>query len=174
MKYRILPNEQRGYTYYTLERNTLEEQAKQFYSCRDPIKTLPKLGQYVCSIYNTIEHMSNDELLIKLLADKYNLEESDICLEMLDFFEVIKYGKTKHPDVEPGKPNWLQSNGTTCSEKAMHDSMGHHWAQSMVEGDGSKDTDSGLDPLQHLGCRSLMKYTLRKRGIIHEEDKKTS
>lgn len=100
-----------------------------------------------------------------LIAEKYSLPIEAVPLEMLDFLEVVAIGAKKY-----AMNNWLQPDGKRSTEKDMHDSMGHHWAQSLVEGPGSKDKDSQLDPLLHLACRAMMLYTRRKRGIAHTDD----
>lgn len=86
--------------------------------------------------------------------------------EMLDFLDILEMGAKKY-DCN----NWLEPNGKRSSEKDMHDSMGHHWAESMVGKGKIVDVDSNKDPLLHLACRALMTYTRRQRNIIHPDDK---
>lgn len=85
--------------------------------------------------------------------------------EMYNFIKVVEFGVAK--GYEPN--NWLEPNGKRCSEKAMHDSMFHHLAESFSK-DVKIDKESGLDPLLHLACRALMLYTRRQKGIVHGDD----
>jgi len=96
----------------------------------------------------------------------YGLPSEAIQPEMFDFLKVVAIGAKKY-----AMNNWLEADGKRSSEKDMHDSMGHHWAESMVGKGKALDKDSKLDPLLHLACRALMLYTRRQRGIIHEDDK---
>ena len=98
--------------------------------------------------------------------DGFDVPLAAIPHEFFDFLKIVAMGAKKY-----AMNNWLEPNGKKSSEKDMHDSMGHHWAESMVIGKEAIDKDSKLDPLLHLACRALMLYTRRQRGIVHEEDK---
>lgn len=83
--------------------------------------------------------------------------------EFYDFVQVLKMGAEKH-----GNKNWLSVDGKKSSHKDMHTSMFRHLAKSYAN--QRLDEESGLDHLLHLASRSLMVYTLLKRGITHKED----
>jgi hypothetical protein len=97
------------------------------------------------------------------LANRYDIPTDALPDEMLDFINVIAMGAKKYK-----MNNWLEPNGRKCSEREMHDSMFHHLAESFSG--FHRDVESGLDPLLHLACRSMMLYTRRMRGIRHEDD----
>lgn len=132
-----------------------------------------------------IESITYTEEIIKNIALLYDLPEEAVQPEMLDFFKIVSMGAKKY-----AMNNWLLPDGKRSSEKEMHDSMFHHLAESYAtaqlilknpinssikeKAETLKyiaDKESGLDPLLHLSCRALMKYTLRQRGIVHERDK---
>lgn len=92
--------------------------------------------------------------------DMYNYSE----IEFFDFLEVLRMGAKKH-----GNLNWLQPNGKTSNHRDMHASMFRHLASSYAN--DRIDKESGLDHLLHLASRSLMYYTILKRGIKHVDDK---
>lgn len=119
----------------------------------------------------------NEPLLIKLLAERFDLPEEAVQLDMLDYLKIISLGAKKYK-----MNNWLESSGKRCQEKEMHDSMFHHLAESFSHAQSSierygnvnhiliTDKESGLDPLLHLMCRAGMLYTRRKRNITHPAD----
>ncbi len=90
--------------------------------------------------------------------------ESDLWVpEFEDFIEVLEFGAEKH-----GRFNWLDVNGKKSSHKDMHASMFRHVAESYCG--RTQDEETGLHPLLHATCRSLMYYTRWKRGLLHDED----
>lgn len=121
-----------------------------------------------------------DFLIRELISRKYDIPFEAVPLEFFDVFEVVANGAKKY-----AMNGWLEPNGKSASEKKMHDSMFHHLAESWAKrpyrlescDDAShcwfypQDKESGLDPLLHNACRSLMVYTRRQRNIHHEEDK---
>lgn len=119
----------------------------------------------------------NEELLKKLIAERFDLPSEAIQLDMLDYFKIIALGARKYK-----MNNWLDRDGKRCREKEMHDSMFHHLAESFSHAQNSierfnsinhcliVDKESGLDPLLHLMCRAGMLYTRRKRSIQHPSD----
>ena len=74
-----------------------------------------------------------------------------------DMQEVIKQGARKH-----GAGSWREKDNPSLQHKANSDSMFHHLAEHFNGVD--IDVDSGVDPLLHLACRALMRYTRKKRG----------
>jgi len=84
--------------------------------------------------------------------------------EFLDFLYVLEMGANKY-----GNSNWLKTDGKSSSYMSMHDSMGHHWAESLTG--HVKDEESGHHPLLHLIARAMLIYTKLKRGLIHDGDK---
>lgn len=106
--------------------------------------------------------------------------------EMLDFLEVVRRGRIKHPDPPVGaRANWLSESGSTSSHKDMHDRIFHHLARSFAtplskfpstdETDpyplSRLDDEFKLDHLLFVQCRAMMMYTRVKRRLIHNEDK---
>lgn len=116
-------------------------------------------ADYYCYINGVLQDTNLLYVDTKDEEDLYNYMEP----EFLDFLKVLKMGALKH-----GNANWLSIDGKKSSHKDMHDSMFHHLAKSFVN--QRIDEESGLDHLLHLASRSLMAYTLIKRGIKHNED----
>lgn len=82
----------------------------------------------------------------------------DMPPEFYDVMKIVEMGAKKH-----GKDTWLDKDNPSLETKANYASMCRHAAQSFC---GEEiDEESGEDHLLHLACRSLMKYTRKKRGI---------
>lgn len=104
-----------------------------------------------------IEIKIDDELI-----QTYNTEVSfTIPSELFDFIKILEMGARKY-DAD----NWL-TKGIAMSNKECHGSIFRHVAESYC---GSKaDVESGYHPLLHAAARSMMMYTLHKKGISHEK-----
>lgn len=126
-----------------------------------------------------------EQLIIKILQFDKEMPGA-LEPEMLDYLEVVRKGRIKHPDPPVGaRANWLSENGSTSSHNDMHDRMFHHLSRSFsspmnvgripaaIIGDAYRRLDSEfeLDHLLFVQCRAMMMYTRIKRGIKHPEDK---
>lgn len=97
--------------------------------------------------------LSNQESveLERILRRKLPEEWQDLNL-------VIENGAAKH-----GKNSWVSRDNPSLQHSANTSSMFRHLAEHYAGVDA--DNDSGLDPLLHLACRALMKYSRKKRMI---------
>lgn len=90
--------------------------------------------------------------------------------EMLDFLDIIEFGKMKHPDPPVGaRANWLLPDGSTSSHIEMHDRVGHHVARSFADPFGL-DAEYPRDHALFAICRLVMIYIRRKRRLVHIND----
>ena len=84
------------------------------------------------------------------------MDKIDYPKEFLEVYKVLDIGAKKY-----GANSWLK--GEHFDHRRNCDSLFHHLAEAYNQKE--KDEESGLDPLLHLACRSLMAYTLKKRGM---------
>lgn len=77
--------------------------------------------------------------------------------EFNDVVEIMRNGAAKH-----GEGTWLDKDNPSLQHKPNCASMFRHLADHHAGVE--QDHESGLDPLLHLACRALMRYTRKKRG----------
>jgi len=87
--------------------------------------------------------------------------------EMLDFVDIIIYGRNKYND-----ENWLLPDGKGMSRKENYASKNRHSA--LYYSGVDKDQESGFDHLLHDMCRSAMPYVRKCRNIHHPKDTHSS
>jgi hypothetical protein len=83
--------------------------------------------------------------------------------EFLDVKKVLEFGARKYSE-----NGWLKPNAHKMNHTHNVISMTNHLEEH--ECGSQSDHESGLDPLLHLACRALMRYTRKQRGIEHEKD----
>lgn len=86
--------------------------------------------------------------------------------ELFDHIQILvnSYKSGKYP-----MNNWLEPDGKGMSDEANNASMKRHFKKYLA---GIElDDDSGMDHLLHLAVRAMMKYTRRKKGLVHVLDR---
>lgn len=101
-----------------------------------------------------------------IFANKFvDMPSEGIPIELFDHIQILvnSYKSGKYP-----MNNWLEVDGKGMDDKSNLASMFRHLAK-MTAGE-VLDNDSGMEHDLHLAIRSMMRYTRRKKGLVHKDD----